>query len=433
MIHLTGRAYALSTAVAVLGIWGQWMPGADWRNVWTLPCAALLAALLIEGLQERRRNLALRRVAPQRAFLSRVLQATLLCKNPQGRPLRVLALQPLPEALDGERSVLAFSPAPGAEQSCAFSATATALGMQPWPPVYARSLGSFGLAWWDHTLPLPGELEIAPDHLSNRERGPAQGRERDRSLTRTGTGLELLGLRDYQPNDSLRSIDWKASARTRRRVVRIFAEERQMELMLLIDAGRRSGLQAGTLTRLNHAINSAARLAELAIGNGDSVGLIAFADTVSYAAPPAQGQTSLRRIRAILGGLKPQPRESNPLVATARALELVARRALIVIYTDLETDDPDSQLAKSIELLRRKHLPVIAVPQDEAILALRDRPAENWLHPYHTLAANEFIATVRDNALRMSRRGAKVVLRRPSELDRAVLTAYERLRVEHRV
>jgi uncharacterized protein (DUF58 family) len=203
--------------------------------------------------------------------------------------------------------------------------------------------------------------------------------------------------------------------------------------MLLIDAGRRSGLQAGTLTRLNHAINSAARLAERAIYNGDLVGIISFADTVSFAAPPAQGQGSLRRIRQILGGLHAQPRESNALVAAARALDLLARRALIVIYTDLESDDPNSQLAKAVELLRRKHLPVIAVAQDEAILALRDDPRADWLMPYNALAANEFIATVQENALRLSRRGARIVLRRPADLDRGVLREYGQLRDRRRV
>lgn len=228
-------------------------------------------------------------------------------------------------------------------------------------------------------------------------------------------------------------MDWKATARSGRRIVRVWTEEQHVELMILIDAGRKSGLQAGTLTRLNHAVNVAAKLGEKALLNGDRVGLTVFADRPHAMVPPAQGQLGLGQLRRILEGLSPSERESNPLTAIHMAKKLLQRRSLVVILTDIDEADMAGQLVHATTLLTPKHLPLIAGIIDPGIVELRDRPAKNWLDPYHSYAASASLQTTQGHALALQRLGACTVLTHPDHLDGAVLHLYQKLRTHRRI
>ena len=191
-----------------------------------------------------------------------------------------------------------------------------------------------------------------------------------------GAGFQSLGLRDYRHGDPMRAIDWKATARSQRYSVRLHSEERNLELLVLLDAGRTSNLRAGTLSRLHHYVNVAARLAERAILNGDHVGMIVFADCPLAAIPPAHGAAALLGVRRILEEAHAVASESNPLAAALLARRLLHHRSLVVVLTDVDESQDPAQLIRAVQLLAPKHLPVIAGTLDEETLALRHRPSQ---------------------------------------------------------
>src|SRR5262245_27409627 len=141
------------------------------------------------------------------------------------------------------------------------------------------------------------------------------GSSGSRVSARRGAGAELLQLRRYQPGDPPRIIDWKASARARRLMSRDFAEDQHLEVIIVIDAGRSSGLRAGELDRFGHYVNAAARLAQYVVTQDDMVGLLVFADQPLLALPPARGMPAITRLRRALAGAKVVASESNPVQA----------------------------------------------------------------------------------------------------------------------
>ena len=231
----------------------------------------------------------------------------------------------------------------------------------------------------------------------------------------------------------MRSIDWKATARRGSPIVRLFANEEHVELVLAVDAGRTSGIQSGPLTRLGHYANVAARLAERSLANGDHVGLVVFAEAPIYAAVGLRGASGLKRIRGALAGMRTQARESNPLAAALRVRRLVSQRSLVVMFTDMDEGEIAGQLRRATSFLTPKHLPVVASLMDEDVLEMRWQGAKRWIDPYAMLAALEITKGARRTALHLERSGAHVVLARPAELDKRVLTAYENLRSRRRV
>lgn len=110
-----------------------------------------------------------------------------------------------------------------------------------------------------------------------------------------------LGLRDYQYGDSQRSVDWKASARRQKPMVRVFSQEQRLEISILVDCGRGSFIQCGLMDRLHHYINITSQLADFAIQHDDYIACMAYAEQVIGSVPMAGGINSSKESTEFIG------------------------------------------------------------------------------------------------------------------------------------
>jgi uncharacterized protein (DUF58 family) len=181
-----------------------------------------------------------------------------------------------------------------------------------------------------------------------------------------GTGLSFEEVREYQPGDDVRSIDWNVTARMGSPFVKRYVEERERTLLLVTDISGSQGF--GTRRHVKRAVIAelAALLSFSAIHNNDRVGLIAFSDCVELFIPPGKGtRHALRLIREILYGQAKHPGTS---VATALDfLQKVQRRRAIVF---LMSDFLDRNFERPLRLAARRH---------DLTLVRVDDPFENEL------------------------------------------------------
>jgi len=431
-MSITLRAYFFFAVICLVGIAGQWIAGTE-TYFWRILAVAFVVALVVERVLVKKWLLTLDRELPQRAYLGRPLNYRLLIGNQSHRPVQLEAVEWYPDTVTASREVIRETIAPGGVGEQTLAVTPTKLGNISWDRFYCRIAGLLGLAHWNRRLSSKSTVAVVPDHLHLAETRVASQDSGDLNRRRYGSGLELIGLRDYLPGDSLRSIDWKATARSGRHTVRVFTEEQRLELTLLVDAGRRSALQAGTLTRLGHYINVAARLAEKTILEGNTVNLICFADQLMATVYQAKGRAGLLRIRAVLEKLRSQHTDSNMLPAVFEARSRARQRNLMVLLTDLDEASSDSQLIKASGLLVPKHLPLVASILDDETVMLERRFAHSWLDPYATMAAHESLLESRRAALHLQRKGAHVVYARPAMLDKEVMSYYQRLLERNRL
>ena len=172
----------------------------------------------------------------------------------------------------------------------AYEAVAAERGVARFGDVALRTAGPLGLIWRQTVVPLPGRVRIYPDliTLSAREASlvapsPWQrGRRRGRSR---GAGREFHQLRGYVPGDDVRQMDWKAYARRGRPTVREYRAERNQRVLLVLDAGRLMTVRVGDRTRFDWAVQAAGRLARVALGAGDLVGLAVFSREIKSHVP----------------------------------------------------------------------------------------------------------------------------------------------------
>lgn len=431
-MHITGRCYFLSGIIVILGIYGQWVGGGT-VEIWRIPAVFLVLALIIEAVRENTRQIALQRNLPAQGYLGRKLTGNLFVHNQSNRLLRFRAIQEMPAGLGGNGTILAWSLNPGEQSALPFFAVPEQLGTINWKIIYSRSLGMFGLAWWSKKNNLLSSVIIQPVMLHYGTRYSGNHNLGETLARRTGSGSELIQLREYQYGDPLRMIDWKATARKQMPMAKVFTEDQHLEVMVLIDCGRLSSLNTKWLTRLNHFINCAARLAQYAIDNNDRVGLISFAEQPMARLPPVNTYSGLLLIRKLLGSLRPLSKESNPLPAVACLSSLIKHRCLVVIFTDVEGDYLQSSLLRAVKLLTPKHLPLIATLEDEEIKSIAKSPAQTWQEPYQTLAAQEFENSRQEAIVTLQHHGAQIVSATPDRLDKAVLNRYQMLRARRRI
>ena len=172
-----------------------------------------------------------------------------------------------------------------------------------------------------------------------------------------GTGIAFEEVREYQPGDDIRTIDWNVTARMGHPFIKRFVEERELTVLLMLDCSGSS--QFGTFLQQKREVAAelAAVLAFSAISNNDRVGLIAFTDRVERFVPPRKGTRHvLRLIRDVLF-FQPQRRGTCIRAALDYANRILHRRAVIFLMSDFL----DSGYERSVKLTGRRH-DLIAVP-----------------------------------------------------------------------
>ncbi len=162
-----------------------------------------------------------------------------------------------------------------------------------------------------------------------------------------GRGMNFEDVREYQPGDEIRTIDWNVTARLGTAYVKKFTEERELTVILVVDVSASGNFGSTIQSKRELAAEVACLLAFSAIRNNDKVGLILFTDRVELFIPPKKGRShTLRLIREILF-FKPQGRGTEPALALDYLNNIVTRRAVVFFISDFQTPEFSRALAVS--------------------------------------------------------------------------------------
>jgi len=186
-----------------------------------------------------------------------------------------------------------------------------------------------------------------------------------------GTGVEFLDVREYLPGDDVRTIDWKVTARMGRPYVKKFAEDRELTVILCVDASGSGHFSTRKQFKIEQAAEIAATLAFSAVRNNDKVGLLFFTDRVEKYIPPKKGRFHvLRLIRDILY-FEPERKGTNPVLALEFLMHILKHRAIVFFVSDF--------LGKEFEQdALRIPMGVVARRHDFVVITIND-PVEDGL------------------------------------------------------
>ncbi len=431
---------ALIAILAALGIWQSSPEHAFLRRAWMLPLGVLALALCLEYWLTKRYVLRISRSLPQQIELGREFTYTLHAQIEPARNLTLEFAEYLPLGLHSEigdwQQIVQCNP-----QGCAqHSQRLRAMALVPieFGAVRARVLGVLGLAWWNREAAEHSRMQVVPQMPSHDVSARIQRSIQGISSHRRGQSFELHSLRDYQPGDAPRSIDWKASARSSQLKVRVMREEQQLELLIAVDVGRRSGLGLGEMRRFEHALNITARLAQFALARSDRVHVLAYADSVQLSATKLQGSKGVQTLHGILRQIQLQSVESNPDCVVHWVRQHLKQPVLICWLADTDGDIPAARLTAAIRSLR-VHRSLVAGLLEPNYRAIAQHPQAHlqpgeraWLAASLRLSASH-MQQLQVQALQSVRKaGAEVVIDYPNRIDASLLRSYSGLRARSR-
>jgi uncharacterized protein (DUF58 family) len=349
------------------------------------------------------------------------------------RRLRISVGDDLAPSLRAEVRRFAVTLPPGGAARVSTTVSPLRRGAFPLEHLTVRIEGRLGLGARQRRVPVSTTLRVHPPFRSKQEAELKIRRAKVlelgmRTARGLGGGTEFEQLREYGPDDEFRRIDWTATARTGRTIVRTYRAERNQSVVVLLDNGRTMAGRVGGVPRVEHAMDAAMMLATVATRLGDRCGMVAFDRLVRATVPPARRPDQVTRVTEAMYALEPELAESDYSTAFTQVVARFRRRAMLVLLTDLVDQAVEDSLMPALPLITRTHLVVIGGVRDPQVEAWAAGETSEDDDPsaaaYRQAAAVQTLAERRRTIARLRGLGVTVVDAAPGRLAGELADAY---------
>jgi uncharacterized protein (DUF58 family) len=375
------------------------------------------------------RELSIRRSWTAPLSLSVPSQATITAINQSKSTLHLHILDALPSSLRSSPPELDIGVAPGREAEAKYSIHPGKRGSANFSQVYLRYEGPFRIAQRWAVADLPQKLTIYPNLLEAKRHAVYLIRSRQITLEKRfsrirGAGRAFESLREYQDGDDIGDICWTATARRGKLITRLYELEGSQTIWIVLDTGRLMRTRVAGLSKLDHAVNAALALCQVALFTGDRVGLLAYARNIRQRIPALRGSSHLREFLEALAVVDEDEGEADHLRAAAQLLRDQRRRSLVVWITDLaETAMMPEVIEAAAKLLPRHLVLFVAIGQPDLHIAASLRPG-NVSEMYQVSAAQEVTHRRELLLARLRERGALALEADSGELAPLLVNSY---------
>ena len=368
------------------------------------------------------------RSMPRSLSLARRVDVRITVRNPaSNRALRLQVADHAPDGLGAREPPQEVIVDPGRYRELAYFIRPTHRGPFEFRRVELRIASPLGLWWVRRFVPLEALVRVYPNYSTisqllafEVESGLSLSGMRLRQ--RRGEGTEFHQLRDYRESDTLRSIDWKASARTSRLIAREYEDERNQQIVIVVDAGRRMLAVDGELSHFDHTLNALLLMSYVALRRGDAVGVMTVGAGRSWLAP-RKGAHAINAILNHVYDIQPAAQEVDFVGAATELAVRQRRRALIVILSNVR-DEQSDELIAATGLLKRRHLVFLGSLRESSIDEMLSKPVAGFDDALAYAGADRYLEARRGAHDSLRARGVLVEDCLCSELPMAITNRY---------
>jgi uncharacterized protein (DUF58 family) len=422
----------LAIVAAVLAVALLLYPGGDvpvLGGVAVLTAVLVALAVLDAAAGVRPGRLVLERRHPPVVVAGTEATITWVVRSEAGRPVRLHVADLLaPSLRAGARRFTVRLPA-GDQARVTTTLRPLRRGRFELSSMTLRIEGPLGLGARQRQVPIPTVLRVHPPFRSKDEAEIKIRRGRIlevglRSARGVGGGTEFEQLREYGPDDEFRRIDWTATARTGKPIVRTYRAERNQTVVVMLDNGRIMAGRVDGVPRVEHAMDAVMMLTAVATRLGDRCGLVTFDRRVRGVVPPARHVDQVSRVTEAMYALEPELSESDYTGAFAEVVARYRRRAMLVLMTDLDEQAVADSVLPALPLITRTHLVIVAAVRDPQVEAWATGPVADDEEAYRRVAAVRSTTERERTAARLRALGATVVDAAPGRLANDLADAY---------
>ncbi|CAI8965887.1 conserved hypothetical protein [Pseudomonas sp. IT-P12] len=395
---------------------------------WGLLLALLVLAMLDAVRVKRLPSPRIKRQLPGSLALGRWSDVRIDVEHDFAQALSIQLFDHVPDGLSFEHLPLTVELLPGQHSQASYRVRPLNRGHFIFERCEISLPSPMGL-WHDRRLPgMPDATRVYPDfarlyggQLLAVDNWLSQLGVRQRP--RRGLGLEFHQLREFREGDSLRQIDWKATARQRTPIAREYQDERDQQIVFLLDCGRRMRSQDGELAHFDHALNACLLLSYVALRQGDAVGLGTFATEQPRYLAPVKGAGQLNVLLNSVYDLSSSQRSADYQAAVTQLLARQKRRSLVVLVTNLRDED-DDELLSAVQRLGQQHRVLVASLREDMLDPLRQTPVQTLSEALTYCGTVDYLNARAELYDRLNAYGVPVLDASPRELDAALVTRY---------
>lgn len=305
-------------------------------------------------------------------------------------------------------------------------------GRQTFQGTFYRFAAPLGLCLIQKRFPNEAPARVYPNVLAVREFDllKQKGRLNMMGVRRSrfkGLGTEFESLRDYNEDD-YRKIDWKASARRGKLVVRNFEQESNQNVIVCVDVGRHMLSEVNGIRKLDYCLDACLLLLHAAERANDLIGLLVFNDIVKRYVVPRKGKAQVAAVMDALYDNMAEPVQPDYAAAFAYLSRRWKRRSLVVVFTDAENYDQANELALALDSIRKRHLLFVVRVSDPHLKELAHVGVTNEKTLFDRSAALWYQNDRRRAQARLASVGIQSIEAEPQDLGAALVGAYLRVK-----
>ena len=204
-----------------------------------------------------------------------------------------------------------------------------------------------------------------------------------------GEGTDFHQLREFREGDRLSSIDWKATSRLNKIISREYQQERDQQILIMLDCSKNMRARDGELSHFDHALNALLLISYVATKQGDSVGLMTFGGHDRWI-PPSKSPSTVSGLLDKLYDLEATEHSADYMRAAEKCRALMKKRAFVIIISNLREED-DTELLPAIRLLQRQNLVLFAGLREKALDDSLEAPVDDFNSALNYSAVNDYL------------------------------------------
>jgi len=391
------NTFYLLGGLAFVGLLTSFLPALVplWKTLLGIILLVLMVDLLISVfLNRNNQSIEIKRDLPGSLPLGVSRHIGLRINNKSNRAQLLDVFDHFPTQIQSEGLPVKLSISAGQHADIQYKIIAHQRGKLIFPSVQIKLLSLFKFWKLNIHLPVKDETNVYPNFaaishyalLATDNNLSQMGIIKKR---RRGEGQDFHQLREYREGDALRQIDWKATARIQKLISREYQDERDQEIIFMLDCGHRMLAKDDELSHFDHTLNALLLLSYVALRQGDAVGLGTFAGAQRWIAP-RKGQHTVQSILNTVYDLQPSSESPDYSKAATDLLIRHKKRSLVIILTNIRDEDTDD-LLPAIRLLQKRHLVLLANLQEASINKTLQQPVDDFPSALKNAATQKYL------------------------------------------
>ncbi len=395
--------------------------------IWVALVGVFSAGLVFDFLRLRSVSLSATRQAPNVVAHQQKTQLAVLVTNHSGLSLHIEAHDGHPAHCETEQQPVSFALEPHNSSTFKYRLLSNKRGLLHFDGVHCRMRSQLGLLRRRLVVPPESTIKVFPNFQANRLFGlllnknslNAMGVKRRRLQ---GEGSDFHQLREFRDGDSLRHIDWKATSRVQKLISREYQQERDQQIVFLLDCSMRMRHAGEGASHMDNALNAVVLLAHVALRQGDSTGLMTFGGIDRWIAPAKGPKAATRLVNGVydIEATHEMPDYDSAVESLQHYLK---KRALIILVTNLRNEDGDTALT-ALQRLSKKHLVLIADLREQDLEEALNAPTETINEAVQWFSAESYQQERFQRHQLARARGATLVDVLPQQLSASLISEY---------